>query len=60
MERWVVVAIVALLCLAMLVRPQTLTFWRIHRTPAKLAATRAIGGIGLLCIAIVVASYFVH
>ncbi len=51
-EMWIVVGLVALLCGSMLVRPQLLAFWAIHRTPAALAATRGVGALGLVAITI--------
>ena len=42
----------ACLFAVMAIRPETLAFWRIHRRPASLAATRGVGVAGLLAMAL--------
>ena len=58
-ERWVVMGVIGALCVTMLHKPKLLAFWSIHRTPPALAATRAVGALGLVVIAIVLIVHFI-
>jgi hypothetical protein len=51
-EMWVVIGVFALVGAIMVARPETFAFWRIHRTPEALAASRGVGALLLVAIAV--------